>query len=308
MFRLKDYKLVMNNNFNSKAYPDDFKRLRNYIVKEKTWVVNDLGYRDLQKLSISTRINLSKFDNITKWFSTGEIECYNLANIHKVVVTRQNRRITPMLSLRTRYNIRAKQLIANQVNLASRGIADITISLGVTPRVTWSEWDNWNYYSKSYKHAYKQHDLDVVYKPFSLVLTKEYSVVDGIPTFAVYTSHTINGVTVLKADWLERGRGSKLFLTSGYIACQGKFAYHAITLRQAIAGVTAKISKGFSLKNLSLDSKLTAKDYHDLTGACYAGIKSFKQEFGIKTSIAVRELLPMLKGRYGYDSLLKIVK
>ncbi len=89
---------------------------------------------------------------------------------------------------------------------------------------------------------------------------------------------------------------------------------HGKTIKEALRAYKRKMKTRYSVKeaNLTLDTVMTFKKYHTITGACTAGTKAFCDKHGISydAKMKLRDLLPILAkdNAYGYETILSKIK
>jgi hypothetical protein len=87
------------------------------------------------------------------------------------------------------------------------------------------------------------------------------------------------------------------------IAAKDGFTAHGKTYKQAIKDLLYKIrNETIKHKKISLESYMTDKLFHVITGACMTGIRLWKERHGItKKRIKVKNLLPIFDKLGGYE-------
>jgi len=165
---------------------------------------------------------------------------------------------------------------------------------------------DWNYYSKNCKFPKKIYNAMINIKNKKIPSEYEY---DGIINFSLISKKKINDKTIEKMIICKSARGYKIELQTCYIASLHDYHYHANSIDKAIKGLNKKIKNNFKLKNLSLESEITRKDYHELTGACMLGINNFLKNNNLShlKKIKISDLLPFIKKSYGYEKILKLI-
>ena len=89
---------------------------------------------------------------------------------------------------------------------------------------------------------------------------------------------------------------------------------HGKTIKEALRAYKRKMKTRYSVQdaNLTLDTVMTFKKYHKITGACTAGTKAFCDKHGISydAKMKLRDLLPLLAkdNAYGYGTILAKIK
>jgi hypothetical protein len=158
----------------------------------------------------------------------------------------------------------------------------------------------WTYYRTSYFLTLPEACLKVPIK---------YQILDGIINTKIHSVKIKNGITILDADVLT-SKSRDFSIVRKIIAVKGVYSYHADNVRDAIEGLFNKIDKNikaFFSKSLFLDSKISAKKYAEITGACSLGIQEWREKHNLLDveEISVRELLPLLEksNAYGYNLL-----
>jgi hypothetical protein len=159
-----------------------------------------------------------------------------------------------------------------------------------------------NYRIKKYNHVFNM--------PYNMrVRDIERTEFDGLLNIECKKIRQIEGVTVYNAVWLEKGRGYNYKIKAGFVAELGELTYHADTLKKAVTGVYKKHRRYYKKNNIHADEMLTARRYHRMTGACYAGIRQWCSEHGIDpdSKMPVLDVIKMMEqsGRkpYGFDKL-----
>lgn len=89
---------------------------------------------------------------------------------------------------------------------------------------------------------------------------------------------------------------------------------HGKTIKEALRAYKRKMKTRYSVQeaNLTLDTVMTFKKYHTITGACSVGTKAFCDKHGISydAKMKLRDLLPILAkdNAYGYETILAKIK
>lgn len=134
---------------------------------------------------------------------------------------------------------------------------------------------------------------------------------DGIPNLAIKElNHKVNGITIYKAIWLKHGKGYNQEVVYGFIASKDGYNYHAKTIKESVSGIMKKINRFSTPEKITLETKITRRLYHIITGACYEGIDDFLEKANILVkSMTVENLLPILEkhNAYGLNVLKKII-
>lgn len=147
---------------------------------------------------------------------------------------------------------------------------------------------------------------------------------DNLILFDVKYKKLGNG-TIGRGTLLKKGRGfedireEKMYVyTERYQDSRDYIWYtvsaHGETIKSALKAYKRKMKTRCSVSEakLTLETAMTFKKYHRLTGACEAGTKAFCDKHGISydAKMKLRDLLPLLKAdnAYGYDKILAKMK
>lgn len=147
---------------------------------------------------------------------------------------------------------------------------------------------------------------------------------DNLLMFDVKYKKLGNG-TIGRGTLLKKGRGfedireEKMYVyTERYQDSRDYIFYtvsaHGETIKSALRAYKRKMKTRCSVSEakLTLETNMTFKKYHRLTGACEAGTKAFCDKYGISydAKMKLRNLLPLLKAdnAYGYDKILAKMK
>lgn len=147
---------------------------------------------------------------------------------------------------------------------------------------------------------------------------------DNLLMFDVKYKPLGNG-TIGRGTLLKKGRGfedireEKMYVyTERYQDSRDYIWYtvsaHGETIKSALRAYKRKMKTRYSVSEakLTLETVMTFKKYHRLTGACEAGTKAFCDKHGIKydAKMKLRDLLPLLKAdnAFGYDKILAKIK
>lgn len=147
---------------------------------------------------------------------------------------------------------------------------------------------------------------------------------DNLILFDVKYKKLGNG-TIGRGTLLKKGRGfedireEKMYVyTERYQDSRDYIWYtvsaHGETIKAALRAYKRKMKTRCSVSEakLTLETVMTFKKYHRLTGACEAGTKAFCDKHGIEydAKMKLRDLLPLLKAdnAYGYDKILAKMK
>jgi hypothetical protein len=121
-------------------------------------------------------------------------------------------------------------------------------------------------------------------------------VCDNIPNLAAKKIHTIRNCDVYAAIWLQNAKGFDCKIVNGFIAKKGDLTYHATTIKKAVLGVLKKENRTSVPTKITLETRMTRRLYHAITGACYVGIDDFLARHNISyKSMTVKDLLPFLE-------------
>lgn len=134
---------------------------------------------------------------------------------------------------------------------------------------------------------------------------------DGIMTIKINSEKIINGITIYLIDYIKQRKGTGFEVSKTFLAKKDNIFYHADSVKEAITGIAKKI-KSQKIKNepLTLNTLMTKNKYAQITGACTKGIKYFCElnELTNKKSMRLGDLLPLIKGYYGYKTIKSLLK
>lgn len=186
---------------------------------------------------------------------------------------------------------------------------DITFTLGKELFVSYEKSRDGNYsgrFSGYAKYSYRI-GVCVPFKNFASHEGIYFDHSDGVDMI-VTKKRTAFGVTVLEGYTFSR---KDLSLSSIFCVKHGDTAYHAASLKSAFCGLRRKEKKLLKIRSLSRDSLVTRTDYHNLTGACFAGIENFCHRHGLDgvKKIKAEDLLSILRPNdYGYSFFKSVVE
>lgn len=154
-------------------------------------------------------------------------------------------------------------------------------------------------YAKSSRY-WKGYD----YETYILRLPIAYTVqiIDDIVTVFQAKAKKIGDYTARPAYIFDRKGITKCVLVQ-----KNNYSSHAVTLKKGAKDIAKKQKK--DNPTLTLDTKMTRKKYHALTGACEIGIDSFCRNHNLENveNITVSNLLKIEENFYGKDKIKKMI-
>lgn len=171
---------------------------------------------------------------------------------------------------------------------------------------------DWNGYSKKTKYPKKVY-THIYYIPWSArPWDIEKGHFDNMFNLRCAKKRSIGNITIYSVTYIKERKGYDKDLIPAVVASTGSYHYHAETEQEAVKGLRKKLKRNQRRYDISLDSYLSKKKYHEITGACYQGIESWCESHGINPNarMKVREILPILEQEqpYGADKILSVVK
>ena len=174
------------------------------------------------------------------------------------------------------------------------------------------EYLDWDGYSKRTKYPKKiyTHKYYIPWSARPWDIAKAHF--DGLYNLRCTEKRNIGSITIYSVTYIKERKGYDKDLISAVVASNGTYHYHADSEKEAIAGLRKKLKRNQRRYDISLDSYLSKKKYHEITGACYQGIEAWCGKHGINPNarMKVREILPILEQErpYGADKILSILE
>jgi hypothetical protein len=166
-----------------------------------------------------------------------------------------------------------------------------------------NQYSDWNIYSKSYRGPAQVHHLSFCFvESFVPQLSNLIINTDNI-SFYKEKEKTIKETTIYSGFWFQRGKGYEIKQIKGFLVGYKEFNLwaHGLTLKQAKKALKDKINKVDLFKNLTSETMITKTDYHNLTGACMAGINKFLADNQITDQkLPAGQVLKLVKEKNGY--------
>ncbi|HNX81722.1 MAG TPA: hypothetical protein PKL77_06205 [Candidatus Omnitrophota bacterium] len=172
--------------------------------------------------------------------------------------------------------------------------ADTVIYQSADLRIDFTSEADYDMYAKSYHHPgirYTLH-LGIPAHPIDLQM------IDGILT-QIRHIHTLDGGMTVASCTIWSHRGFNVTSKPGFVARRGENAYHAGTVKKAVAGLLRK-EKLSAPRDITPGTVITKSLYHKITGACDAGIEAFQQEHDLPEKMKAADLLPILRAKNAY--------
>jgi hypothetical protein len=271
-------------------------------------------YSYLTKSELNGKIVLSECKAIGK---TKKQEIEDLSVLFHDKSSKHNTRNKPFVFEKTDYVQKLKNMKLNLIKNCIEINYNINTNNGLTV-VDKSEYNfsideetDWNYYAKSYR-------FPKVWKTMRICLpadkiNRKHICYDGIVNTEVFSERNISGMTILLANCLITKKGNRIQPEKKFVAILDNTAYHADSLKKAIAGLNRKIKNNLENKTekvLTVESYITKNFYHKLTGACFTGIENFIEQNNLqgRNRIQVKELLSISNNFYGREKLIETIK
>lgn len=192
--------------------------------------------------------------------------------------------------------------------------------------VTYSE-ENFRYAGrKKYFGIHQNIYFNLNYNNVKNIIDENILSPDDIFTVNIISKRIINDIVIYHIEYIKNLKNKQFKIEKCYLA---KYVvphenifdiytykattlyYHAETLKKAYKNIKNKLIKRDekSKTSLTLDTKITKTLYHELTGACFLGIDNFCRTYlPDRKSIILKDLLPVLKGQFGYNKILSLLK
>ena len=280
----------------------------------KKWLLNKDGLIALKKRPYLERLKIyvnTKFKilDMKELFNENEIDQNELFDILKKQLRRRSQNETiENNTLKDRLYLKKMSHVFNTLNSILKHTEffyNINFQENENNLKINTELD-YDYYGRNCNFPKKLYTFNFKFKNFRSPSKMQY---DGIFNISVLNSKMIGNIKLEKMLIIKKGRGYELKLEEVYISSFNEMYYHAKNVKTAMKGIQKKIKKDLKLKNLTLESEITRKDYRDITGACNFGINDFIERNNLKVNkIKISDLLPLLKNEYGYKKLLSCLK
>lgn len=188
------------------------------------------------------------------------------------------------------------------VKFANPSFCEITTKEGDDFSIKYDCYNDWNRYAKSCKYAAKIHQYEITIPKGGCTI----DCTDGITMVVLHIKRKL-GFTY-KTGYKLRKKGCHISANPCVLLTNGIHSAHGSNLANAKKSFRRKANKKVIMSSIkSLDDKINARMYQEITGACDFGTNEWLREHGYnrRNSITVRQLLNELKEYdYGRSALI----
>lgn len=282
------------------------KGLIEYDRSSKEWILNSAG-RDLFFKTVPENVRKEFYCSGFGWWA---VDSSFRKEVSLKRSERSKRKIHKTQTAKKRLIVKKRRYVKNLIGSFFNSYEHFDVNFNAKcSKISIDSQLDWDGYSKSCKYPKTLYfiSVDIAARTRQPIFEET----DNIFNLAQYSEQKIDDTTVYEMDWLKKGRGYNFEIVHGWIAVQGKFSYHSTKdFDHALKGLERKI-KIYKKKHpaLTMDSVITLEKYRKITGACLSGCHNFLSKHNLPedTKMKVKDLLPILKGEYGYQKLASII-